>query len=70
VPVAFVELKAGHGLDEAALLAFCAGRIARFKVPRHVRFVGEWPMSATKILKYRLKERIEAELAIKQPYGT
>jgi len=35
---------------------------ARFTVPRHVRFVTEWPMSATKIQKGPLRERITAEL--------
>lgn len=66
VPVAFVERKPGLPLDEADVLHFCEGRIARFKAPRHVRFVEAWPMSATKILKYRLKEQIDAELAVHQ----
>ena len=41
-----------------------SGQIASFKVPRHVRFVSaeEWPMSATKIQKFRLQERIAKEL--------
>ena len=47
--------------DEQELIGFCSERIARFKVPRHVRFVSEWPMSATKIQKYRLRERLLAE---------
>lgn len=63
VCVAFVEPKAGASVTEAELQEFCAGKIARFKIPRHVRVVSEWPMSATKILKYRLRERIAAELA-------
>ena len=37
--------------------------MASFKVPRYVRFVSEWPMSATKIQKYQLRERIAKELA-------
>ena len=45
------------------MIAFCRERIASFKVPRHVRFVSEWPMSATKIQKYRLAEQLKAELA-------
>jgi fatty-acyl-CoA synthase len=63
VPVAFVEPKGGHEVTEEDVIAFCIGKVARFKIPRHVRVVHEWPMSATKILKYRLRERIEAELA-------
>jgi acyl-CoA synthetase (AMP-forming)/AMP-acid ligase II len=62
VPAAFVELKAGHGANEAELIAHFEGKIARFKIPRLVRFVTEWPMSATKIQKYALRDRLLAEL--------
>jgi hypothetical protein len=34
----------------------------QFKVPRYVRFVDDWPMSGTKVQKYRLRETIAAEL--------
>jgi acyl-CoA synthetase (AMP-forming)/AMP-acid ligase II len=63
VPVAFVELTAGNTLTEEDVIAHCSGRIASFKIPRHVRFVTEWPMSATKIQKFRLREQLLAELA-------
>jgi fatty-acyl-CoA synthase len=56
VPVAFVELTDGARVDADELIAFCRGEIASFKIPREVRFVTEWPMSATKIQKYRLRE--------------
>jgi acyl-CoA synthetase (AMP-forming)/AMP-acid ligase II len=56
VPAAFVELAPGAGVAEAELIRFCEGRIARFKVPRYIRFVTEWPMSATKIQKETLRE--------------
>jgi acyl-CoA synthetase (AMP-forming)/AMP-acid ligase II len=62
VPAAFVELRAGQTATADELTAFCAERLARFKVPRHVRFVSEWPMSATKIQKAPLRERLVAEL--------
>ena len=55
VPVAFVELRAGATATEEELIAHCQGAIARFKVPRHIRFVTEWPMSATKVQKFRLR---------------
>jgi fatty-acyl-CoA synthase len=67
VPAAFVELRAGASASEREIIDFCTNQIARFKIPRHVRFVTEWPMSATKIVKYRLRERLEAELAGQQP---
>lgn len=62
VPVAFVELVPGAELHEDDVVAYCRGTIASFKVPRHVRFVTEWPMSSTKIQKFRLREQILHEL--------
>ncbi len=61
VPVAFVELKSGARATERELIDYCTGKIARFKIPRYVRFVDTWPMSATKILKYQLRDRIASE---------
>jgi fatty-acyl-CoA synthase len=63
VPAAFVQLKPGATLEEHELIAFCAGKIATYKIPRYVRVVDEWPMSGTKIQKFVLRERIAAELA-------
>ncbi len=60
VPVAFVELYDDEFADEETLIAHCRGQIASYKVPRAVHFVlaGEWPMSATKIDKRALRERL------------
>jgi acyl-CoA synthetase (AMP-forming)/AMP-acid ligase II len=58
VAVAFVELLPGKQADAGELIAFCKGRLASFKVPREVRFVTEWPMSATKIQKFKLREQL------------
>jgi fatty-acyl-CoA synthase len=63
VPAAFIELAPGSQVSEAELIAFCRGTIATFKVPRHVRVVQDWPMSATKIQKFRLRDELLAELA-------
>lgn len=70
VPVAFVELKAGQLATEADLIEFCAGRIARYKIPHAVHFVapGDWPMSATKINKRELRARL-ALLTTEVPTG-
>jgi fatty-acyl-CoA synthase len=54
VPVAFVQC-AGPASAEA-LIAHCRGQLASFKVPRDILFVEEWPMSTTKIQKFRLRE--------------
>ena len=64
VPVAFVELKPGEAAGEPELIEFCRRAIASFKVPRVVRFVTEWPMSTSKIQKFRLREALVRELGL------
>ncbi|HTU28310.1 MAG TPA: class I adenylate-forming enzyme family protein [Solirubrobacteraceae bacterium] len=63
VPAAFIELRPGHRVTEDEIVEFCRRGLARFKVPRHVRFIDRWPMSATKIQKFRLQEQLTRELA-------
>ncbi|MCG3161625.1 MAG: 3-[(3aS,4S,7aS)-7a-methyl-1,5-dioxo-octahydro-1H-inden-4-yl]propanoyl:CoA ligase [Acidobacteria bacterium] len=61
---AAVKLKAGAKATEEELREFCQGRVARFKIPKYVRFVGEFPMTASgKIQKFKLRESHEKELA-------
>jgi fatty-acyl-CoA synthase len=62
--VAFVRPEAGAQLDEDALRAHCRERIAHYKVPRHVRFVAEFPMTVTgKVQKFKLRKQAIAELS-------
>jgi fatty-acyl-CoA synthase len=36
---------------------FCAGKIARYKIPRYIFFVKEFPMTGSgKIQKFKLKD--------------
>ena len=63
VAAAFIELRPGAQATEQEIIDFCKGRIASFKVPRHVRFVTEWPMSSTKIQKYKLRDDFVANQA-------
>jgi len=64
VPAAFIELEQGSNATEEELIGFCKGKIAGFKVPRHVRFVSQWPTSSTKIQKFRLQEQLRTELGL------
>ena len=64
VPAAFVELNPGTAATEAELLSFCKAEVASFKVPRVVRFVQEWPMSSSKIQKFRLRQQLLTELGL------
>jgi acyl-CoA synthetase (AMP-forming)/AMP-acid ligase II len=65
VPAAFVEFK-NPALPASAqdLIEHCRREIAGFKVPRHVRVVSEWPMSTSKIQKFRLRDQLLAELGL------
>lgn len=62
VPVAFVELKEGKSATQEEIISFCQGQLASFKIPRSVIFVSEWPISASKIQKFKLKEIAESEV--------
>lgn len=61
VPCAYIELREGYEATPEDFIEFCRGQIASYKVPRHVRIISEWPMSATKIQRYRLRQMFRAE---------
>ena len=54
---AFIKLKSGMKLNEEEVTDFCRGNIARFKIPKYIFFVDEFPMTASgKIQKYKLSQ--------------
>ena len=54
---AWIVLEQGAALDEDAVREFCRSSIARFKVPRYVRFVDAFPLTVTgKVQKFRMRE--------------
>lgn len=59
VPVVFVVLKPGSRASEQEIRDFCVDKLARFKVPRRVFFLTQWPMSSTKIDKPALRAQVE-----------
>jgi fatty-acyl-CoA synthase len=60
---AALRLHPGASIDREELQAFCRDRIARFKVPKYLRVVDAFPLTASgKIQKFRLRETHEAEL--------
>jgi fatty-acyl-CoA synthase len=60
VPVAFIIPKDGVQLSEEDVIARCRGQLASFKIPRHVFFVDQFPMTGSgKVQKFLL--RTEAE---------
>ncbi|HEX8960386.1 MAG TPA: AMP-binding protein [Geobacteraceae bacterium] len=61
--MAAVILKKGETMTEEEVREFCRGRIANYKVPRYVRFVDSYPMTASgKIQKFKLREMAIKEL--------
>ncbi|MDB5723213.1 MAG: AMP-dependent synthetase [Alphaproteobacteria bacterium] len=64
VPAAFVEFTEGQNASEAELIDHCKGKLASFKIPRHVRSVLAWPMSTSKIQKFRLRQQLAEELGL------
>ena len=60
---AWIQLNAGHALTEQDVKNYCADQITHFKVPRHIRFVTEYPMTVTgKIQKFVMSEQMSASL--------
>jgi len=54
---AAIKLKPGETSTLEEIRQFCDSRIARFKIPRLVRFVDSFPMTASgKIQKFKLRE--------------
>jgi acyl-CoA synthetase (AMP-forming)/AMP-acid ligase II len=56
VPKAFVVLRPGSALTAAELTGFCRERLAKFKVPAEIQFLGELPRTPSgKVLKRDLR---------------
>jgi acyl-CoA synthetase (AMP-forming)/AMP-acid ligase II len=69
VVAAWLVLRQGASLDEDELRGFCRDRLARYKVPRHLRSVEEFPLTPNgKVQRYRMREAMLAELG--QPAAT
>ena len=62
---AWIKPRPGERLTAEEVATFCRGQIAHFKVPRHIRFVDEFPMTVTgKVQKFLMRERMAAELGV------
>jgi fatty-acyl-CoA synthase len=58
VPVAFVSLRPNTTASAEALIQHCRGQLARFKVPKEIRFVDALPRNPSgKVLKRELRDR-------------
>ena len=63
---ACIILKEGETMTADEVKAFVRANMAKYKVPRYVDFMDEFPMNAAgKILKYKLREDLAAKYAAK-----
>ena len=61
--MAAVILKKGMEMTEDEVRDFCKGKIANYKIPKYVKFVSSFPMTASgKIQKFKLREMAIKEM--------
>jgi fatty-acyl-CoA synthase len=65
--MAAVILKKGVTMTEDEVHDYCKGKIANFKIPKYVKFVDSYPMTASgKIQKFKLREMAIKELQLEE----
>lgn len=59
----WIKLRSDSKTSVEDLLAYCKGRIAHFKVPKYVKLVDAFPISANgKAQKFKMAEQMSREL--------
>lgn len=62
---AWIKLKEQHTCDEDSVRNFCKGVIAHYKIPRYIRFVDSFPLTASgKIQKFQMREVMMRDLGV------
>ena len=66
IGIAYVKLRPGQDITENALLDYLKARLASYKLPRHVFFVQEFPLTSGtgKIQKFKLRADAGQRLGI------
>ncbi|HVS49523.1 MAG TPA: AMP-binding protein [Candidatus Dormibacteraeota bacterium] len=68
--MAWVKLREGASASGDALAAWCKGKVATYKIPRHWKFVDGFPMTVTgKIQKFKMREIAIEELGLAKAAG-
>jgi fatty-acyl-CoA synthase len=63
--MAWIVPRAGAELTTAAVVDFCRGEIAHYKIPRYIKLVEAFPMTITgKVQKYKMRELATQELGL------
>ena len=69
--MAAVILKNGVEMSEEEIREFCRGKIANYKIPKYVKFVDSYPMTASgKIQKFKMREMAIKELQLEDMGAT
>ncbi|UCF57585.1 MAG: AMP-binding protein, partial [Deltaproteobacteria bacterium] len=54
---AFVKLRKGVTCKESEIIDFCMGKIGKYKVPKYMKFIDEFPVTAYgKVQKFKLRD--------------
>jgi len=65
--MAWVKPREGSSLTGEDLAAWCKGKIATYKIPRHWKFVDSFPMTVTgKVQKFKMREVAVEELGLEK----
>jgi fatty-acyl-CoA synthase len=68
--MAWVKLREGAQVSGEELVAWCKGKIATYKIPRHWKFVDAFPMTVTgKVQKFKMREVAVEELGLEKAAG-
>jgi fatty-acyl-CoA synthase len=68
--MAWVKLRESASETGDELAAWCKGKIATYKIPRHWKFVDSFPMTVTgKIQKFKMREVAVEELGLEKAAG-
>jgi fatty-acyl-CoA synthase len=64
---AVIRLKAGASAEDEELIRYCRDNISRHKVPKYLRFVTAFPLTASgKVKKFELKKHLISELGLEE----
>jgi fatty-acyl-CoA synthase len=68
--MAWVKLREGAHVSGDELAAWCKGKVATYKIPRHWKFVDAFPMTVTgKVQKFKMREVAVEELGLSSAAG-
>jgi fatty-acyl-CoA synthase len=67
---ALVRLKPGEVATEDEIRQYCIESISKHKRPKHIRFVEQFPLTASgKVKKFELRDQLIAELGLRETAG-